>query len=153
MAEQSEYDLDEQIRNCVLRMETVWSAKNITFEVDLPKLTYVNNVEMMEHVWMNLISNAIKFSHDGGHIFISSSQTENNISVTIRDEGIGISPSEIGHIFDKFYQADTAHSSVGNGLGLSLVYRIIHLSGGSISAKSEIDRGTEFTVTLPLLRA
>ena len=153
VAEQSEYDLDEQIRNCVLRMETVWSAKNITFEVDLPKLTYVNNVEMMEHVWMNLISNTIKFSHDGGHIFISSSQTENNISVTIRDEGIGISPSEIGHIFDKFYQADTAHSSVGNGLGLSLVYRIIQLSGGSISAKSEIDRGTEFTVTLPLLRA
>ena len=73
--------------------------------------------------------------------------------MTIRDEGIGISPSEIGHIFDKFYQADTAHSSVGNGLGLSLVYRIIQLSGGSISAKSEIDRGTEFTVTLPLLRA
>ena len=152
VAERSEYDLDEQIRNCVLRMETVWSAKNITFEVDLPKLTYVNNVEMMEHVWMNLISNAIKFSHAGGHIFISSSQTEANISVTIRDEGIGISPSEIGHIFDKFYQADTAHSSVGNGLGLSLVHRIIQLSGGSISAKSEVGKGTEFTVTLPLLR-
>ena len=72
VAERSEYDLDEQLRNCVLRMETVWSAKNITFEVDLPKLPYVNNVEMMEHVWMNLISNAIKFSHDGGRIFISS---------------------------------------------------------------------------------
>ena len=59
VAERSEYDLDEQIRNCVLRMETVWSAKNITFEVDLPKLTYVNNVEMMEHVWMNLILSLI----------------------------------------------------------------------------------------------
>ena len=152
VAERLEYDLDEQIRNCVLRMETVWSAKNITFDVDLPKLTYVNNVEMMEHVWMNLISNAIKFSYDGGHIFISSSQTADNISVSIRDEGIGISASEIGHIFDKFYQADTAHSSVGNGLGLSLVYRIIQLSGGSISAKSEVGKGTEFTVALPLLR-
>lgn len=151
VAEQTEYDLDEQIRNCILRMETLWSAKRITFEVDLPKLTYINNLEMMDHVWMNLISNAIKFSHDGGYIFISSIQTANNIAVTIRDEGIGISPSEIGHIFDKFYQADTAHSSVGNGLGLSLVYRIVQLSGGSISVKSEVGRGTEFTVTLPAL--
>lgn len=153
VAEQSEYDLDEQIRSCVLRMEALWSAKNIIFEVDLPKLPYVNNLEMMEHVWMNLISNAIKFSHDGGHIFITSTQNANNIAVTIRDEGIGISPSEIGHIFDKFYQADTAHSSVGNGLGLPLAHRIVQLSGGSISVKSEISRGTAFTVTLPALRA
>ena len=101
---------------------------------------------------MNLISNAIKFSHDGGHIFISSTQNANSIAVTIRDEGIGISPSEIGHIFDKFYQADTAHSSAGNGLGLPLVYRIVQLSGGSISVKSEIGCGTAFTVTLPALR-
>lgn len=153
VAEQSEYDLDEQIRSCVLRMEALWSAKNIIFEVDLPKLPYVNNLEMMEHVWMNLISNAIKFSHDGGHIFITSTQNANNIAVTIRDEGIGISPSEIGHIFDKFYQADTAHSSVGNGLGLPLAHRIVQLSGGSIRVKSEIGRGTAFTVTLPALRA
>ena len=149
MAEQSEYDLDEQIRNCVLRMEALWSAKNITFEIGLPKLPYVNNLEMMDHAWMNLISNAIKFSHDGGHIFISSMQTANNIAVTIRDEGIGISPSEISHIFDKFYQADTAHSSAGNGLGLPLAYRIVQLSGGSISVESEIGCGTAFTVNLP----
>ena len=152
VAEQSEYDLDEQIRSCVLRLEALWSAKDITFEMDLPKLPYTNNVEMMEHVWMNLISNAIKFSHDGGHIFVSSTQKANNIAVTIRDEGIGISPSEIGHSFDKFYQADTAHSSAGNGLGLPLAHRIVQLSGGAISVKSEIGRGTSFTVTLPALR-
>lgn len=151
VAEQSEYDLDEQIRSCVLRMETLWIAKGLTFEMDLPKLPYTNNEEMMEHVWMNLISNAIKFSHDGGHIFISSFQTANNIAVTIRDEGIGISPSEISHIFDKFYQADTAHSSVGNGLGLPLVYRIVQLSGGTIRVKSEVGSRTEFTVTLPVV--
>lgn len=153
VTEQSEYDLDEQIRGCVLRMETLWSAKGITFEMDLPKLPYINNVEMMEHVWMNLISNAIKFSQDGGRIFISSIRKANNIAVTIRDEGIGISPSELGHIFDKFYQADTAHSSVGNGLGLPLVYRIVQLSGGEISVKSEVGSGTEFIVTLPTLQS
>lgn len=73
-----------------------------------------------------------------------------SLTVTIRDEGIGISPSEIGHIFDKFYQVDTAHSSVGNGLGLPLVYRIVQLSGGAIHVKSEVGKGTEFTVTLPV---
>ena len=104
----------------------------------------------MEHVWMNLISNAIKFSHEGGRIFISSLRKTDSIVITIRDEGIGISPSEIGHIFDKFYQVDTAHSSVGNGLGLPLVYRIVQLSGGSIHVKSEVGKGTEFTVTLPV---
>lgn len=150
VTEQAEYDLDEQIRGCVLRMEALWSAKGLTFEMDLPKLPYTNNVEMMEHVWMNLISNAIKFSHEGGRIFISSLRKTDSIAITIRDEGIGISPSEIGHIFDKFYQADTAHSSVGNGLGLPLVYRIVQLSGGSIHVKSEVGKGTEFTVTLPV---
>lgn len=150
VTEQSEYDLDEQLRGCVLRMETLWSAKGLTFEMDdLPKLPYVNNVEMMEHVWMNLISNAIKFSHDDGQIFISAVRKADSIAVTIRDEGIGISPSEVSHIFDKFYQADTAHSSVGNGLGLPLVYRIVQLSGGTIAVKSEVGKGTEFTVTLP----
>ena len=149
VTEQSEYDLDEQIRGCVLRMETLWSAKELTFEMDLPKLPYVNNVEMMEHVWMNLISNAIKFSHDGGQIFISAVRAADSIAVTIRDEGIGISQADIGHIFDKFYQSDTAHSSVGNGLGLPLVHRIVQLSGGAIAVKSEVGKGTEFTVTLP----
>ena len=153
VTEQAQYDLDEQIRSCVLRMESVWSAKDLTFEIDLPKLPYINNVEMMEHVWMNLLSNAIKFSHDGGHIFISSIRKADSIAVMIRDEGIGISSADIGHIFDKFYQADTAHSSVGNGLGLPLVYRIVQLSGGKIDVKSEVGSGTEFTVTLPLLHA
>ena len=82
-------------------------------------------------------------------IFISSSQTENNISVTIRDEGIGISPSEIGHIFDKFYQGDTSHSKEGNGLGLALVRRVLEISGGSISVTSAPGEGSEFTVRLP----
>ena len=150
MTEQTEYDLDEQIRSCILRMEALWSAKRITFEVDLPKLPYVNNLEMMDHLWTNLISNAIKFSHEDGRIFISAIRNADSIGVTIRDEGIGIGPSEIGHIFDKFYQADTAHSSAGNGLGLSLVHRIVQLSGGSIHVKSESGQGAEFTVTLPV---
>lgn len=147
---QTEYDLDEQIRDCVLRLESLWSAKNLTFDLELPKLPYCNNVEMMEHVWMNLINNAIKFSPAGGHIFISALSWEKELMVTVRDEGIGMSETEMGHIFDKFYQADAAHASAGNGLGLPLVHRIVELSGGSIRVESQLGQGAAFILILPV---
>lgn len=149
VGQQTVYDLDEQIRTCVLRMENLWSARGLQFDIDMPRLTYQNNMEMMEHVWQNLISNAIKFSHDAGTIYISARKENSRITVWIRDEGIGISQEHIGHIFDKFYQEDTAHSTVGNGLGLALVKRIIQLSGGEIRVESQEGYGTMFIVMLP----
>lgn len=146
---QTDYDLDEQIRACVLRMETQWTARNIVFDMDMPKLPYRNNAEMMEHVWTNLISNAIKFSQEGGTIYISGEKGNVYITIWIRDEGIGISLEHIGHIFDKFYQEDTAHSSAGNGLGLALVHRIIELSQGEIHVDSQENCGTVFAIKLP----
>lgn len=125
VGEQTEFDLDEQIRTCVLRLESQWSARNITFDLDLPKLTYRSNVEMMEHVWANLIGNAVKFTREGGTIFLSGQQEAGRITVRIRDQGIGIPEEALGHIFDKFYQGDTAHAAEGNGLGLPLVKRIL----------------------------
>ncbi|MGM9588927.1 MAG: sensor histidine kinase [Faecousia sp.] len=67
----------------------------------------------------------------------------------IRDEGIGIRPEHISHIFDKFYQEDTAHASAGNGLGLSLVHRILELSGGEIQVENQEGQGTTFCIRLP----
>ncbi|MGM9660848.1 MAG: sensor histidine kinase [Faecousia sp.] len=146
---QTEYDLDEQIRTCILRLESQWSAKHILFDLDMPDLPYRNNMEMMDHVWMNLIGNAVKFSHEGGTIHISARNEKSHITVWIRDEGIGIDPEHIGHIFDKFFQEDTAHSSAGNGLGLSLVHRILELSGGEIQVESQVGQGTTFCIRLP----
>lgn len=150
IADQTEYDLDEQIRTCILRMESQWSERNIVFDVDLPKLPYRSNAEMMDHVWGNLIGNAIKYSHDNGKIHISARRDENFVTVWIRDEGIGIKQEHLRHIFDKFYQEDTAHASEGNGLGLALVRRIIELSKGEISVESQENHGTVFIVKLPL---
>lgn len=146
---QSDYDLDEQIRACILRLEEQWSAKQLLFDLELPKLPYRNNPEMMDHVWGNLIGNAVKFSHEGGTIHIRAEQENSHITVWIRDEGIGIRPEHIGHIFDKFYQEDTAHASAGNGLGLSLVHRILELCGGEIQAESQEGQGATFCVRLP----
>lgn len=147
VGEQRLFDLAEQIRTCILRMEHQWSARNIQFDLDLPKLPFRGNLEMLEHVWQNIIGNAIKFSHDGGTIFISAKKEDSHITVWIRDQGIGISRENIGHIFDKFYQEDNAHATSGNGLGLALVRRIVQLCGGQIGVESQEGRGTTFTVT------
>lgn len=149
VGEQTDYDLDEQIRTCVLRLESQWSAKDLVFELDLPRLPYRGNAEMMEHVWLNLLSNAVKFSREGGAVFLTACEEEGRISVTVRDEGVGIDPKDIGHIFDKFYQGDSSHAAEGSGLGLALVHRIVELSGGRITVESEKGRGTAFCVELP----
>ncbi|MGM9603477.1 MAG: ATP-binding protein [Faecousia sp.] len=146
---QTDYDLDEQIRSCILRLEEQWSAKKLLFDLELPRLPYRNNPEMMEHVWLNLIGNAVKFSHEGGTIHIRAQKEASHITVWVRDEGIGIRPEHLGHIFDKFFQEDTAHASAGNGLGLSLVHRILELCGGEIQAESQEGQGATFCIRLP----
>ena len=133
----------------MLRLESQWAPRHLIFELDLPRLPYHNNSEMMEHVWMNLIGNAIKFSHDGGAIFITGNVEDGVITVTVRDEGVGIAGKDLGHIFDKFYQGDSSRAAVGNGLGLALVHRIVELGGGSIDVKSTAGKGSAFCLTLP----
>lgn len=149
VAEQTDYDLDEQIRTSVLRLESQWAPRGLIFELDLPRLPYRNNSEMMEHVWLNLIGNAIKFSRDGGAIFLSGKREDDRIVVIVRDEGVGIRAQELGHIFDKFYQGDSSRVSAGNGLGLALVHRIVELSGGTIRVESTPGKGTAFRLELP----
>jgi len=151
IADRQEYELDEQIRNCVLRQESRWEARRLRFELDLPKLYYRNNEEMMEHVWLNLISNAVKFSREGGLIQITGRKEETEIMIQVRDYGIGIATDALEHIFEEFFQADTAHASEGSGLGLSLVHKIVELSGGTICVESCVGEGTVFEVRLPLL--
>ena len=105
---------------------------------------------MIHQIWINLISNAIKFSNINGDIEISGKKVDNNIVVKFSDYGIVISNDSIKRIYDKFYQADASHSTIGNGLGLSIVQEIIKLHKGNIQVESEINKGTTFTVYLPI---
>ncbi|SHH67745.1 HAMP domain-containing sensor histidine kinase [Clostridium intestinale] len=143
------FSLDEQIRNCILLLQMQWEKKEIEFNIELEPIEFYSNEEMLSHVWLNLLSNAIKFSHKNGEILVKSYYEGNDIKVKISDNGIGMNDDTREHIFEKFYQGDLAHVSEGNGLGLSLVKRIVDLCQGKISVKSKPEKGTEFIVRLP----
>ena len=124
--------------------------KNISFDLSLPDIQYSGDAGMLFHVWYNLIGNAIKFSEKNSAIRIDLRTAENKVYVTVEDHGCGIDEQTLPHIFEKFYQGDTSHSADGNGLGLALVKRIVILCGGEILVKSEKNKGSEFTVVLPV---
>ena len=101
-------------------------------------------------MWNNLLSNALKFTDENGTVRISLAVEENGVAVSISDTGCGMDERTVRHIFDKFYQGDTSHATEGNGLGLSLVRKIVELHHGSIKVKSQPGRGSIFVVMLPL---
>lgn len=144
------YALDEQIREDILALESLWEPKDIEFDVDLDAVRYYGNKNVLHHVWSNLLSNAIKFSPNGGTIKMRLYKENEKIVFLIVDNGPGLSEEAKKHLFDKFYQADTPHKEEGNGLGLALVKKILSLCDGEISAENMKDGGCRFTVTLPI---
>ena len=145
---QSLYRLDEQIRQSLVAQEIAWIQKDIELDVELERLSYLGNEPMMRHVWDNLISNAVKFSPQGGTIKLRLTRKPEKLVFTIEDQGSGLSEETQKHIFDKFYQGDSSHKQEGNGLGLALVKRILTIEKGQITAENIPEGGCRFTVTL-----
>lgn len=144
-----EYDLSEQICQCLLGYEDVWEQKGLNIETQIDDGVRVcSDSELLSLVWNNLFSNAMKFTPPGGTVSVSLKEEEGRITVKVSDTGCGISREVGEHMFDKFYQGDTSHSSQGNGLGLALVRRIIDITGSDISVESEVGRGSTFAVSM-----
>lgn len=143
--------LDEQIRQAIVYLEPKWAQKEIEFDADLESVSFAGNEQLLLHVWLNLIDNAIKFNPVGGNVVIRLKASEQNVLVSVRDCGPGISEEERKHIFDKFYQADTSHKDEGNGLGLALVKKAAALHKGTIDVENCPEGGCKFTVILPVI--
>jgi signal transduction histidine kinase len=156
MTDLSEFMLDEQIRRSILLLEKQWTDKRLELDLDLPELRIRANEEMLSHVWINIVGNAIKFSNEGGRISVSCHLAGDAARVVVKDAGIGMDEATRSRIFDKFYQGEVtgslrpSHATEGNGLGLPLARRIVELSGGTIKVESEPGKGSAFVVELPL---
>ncbi len=149
VSEKTTFNLDEQLRSCMLHLEPLWSEKDI--EIDMEQMEEISihwNEQILAHVWNNLFDNAVKFTPVGGTIRVTCRRQNDLVTVTVSDSGIGISPEALPHIFDKFYQEDSSHATKGCGLGLSLVKRIVEMCGGTVEVTSSPEAGTTFTITL-----
>ena len=145
----TEFDLGEQLCECLLQFENVWEQAEIEIDTDIADDVKVKaDAELLSLVWNNLFSNAFKFTEAGGTVSVSLSTTEHHAIVRVTDTGCGMTAEVGAHIFEKFYQGDTSHSAQGNGLGLALVKRVVDIMQGEIGVESAIGVGTTFTVKI-----
>ncbi|MBE6600488.1 MAG: HAMP domain-containing histidine kinase [Ruminococcaceae bacterium] len=142
------YRLDEQIRKTLVMLEPKWSEKELELDAELENVEYFGNEGLMFHVFNNLIGNAIKFDPRGGDLILRLQERDGYVIFTVEDSGPGINEEHMSRIFDKFYQGDSSHKGEGNGLGLSLVKRIVDLEGGTVEAENRACGGCKFKVII-----
>ena len=142
-----EFDLGEQLCESLLAFEDAWERKCLEIETDIADdIRIRSDPELLSLVWNNLISNAVKFTPEGGTIGLSLKADETHVTVSVRDTGCGMTPETGKHIFEKFSQGDTSHATQGNGLGLALVKRVVDILKGEIGVQSVYGQGSTFTV-------
>jgi signal transduction histidine kinase len=149
--EPEEYRLDEQLRRMVLKTEPQWKKKSHQIYLDLEPIELYADQDLLDQVWLNLMTNAIKYSDENDTIIVKAKRHQGVATVRVEDSGKGIPKEEIPNNFDRFYKVDKARSSKmdGSGLGLSIVKKIVALHQGSIAVKSEEGKGSVFIVSIP----
>ncbi len=145
-------DLVALLENCRHTVRSVYQDAQIDIKKDVEDILIGADAGILELAFINLLDNAAKYSEPPAIISINLSVKEEEVYIEIRDQGRGIPSEDIDHIFQRFYRVDKTHSRKlgGAGLGLSIVKTIIAKHDGTITATSEIGKGTTFTITLPL---
>jgi CheY-like chemotaxis protein/anti-sigma regulatory factor (Ser/Thr protein kinase) len=146
------FDLSIAVAELVNGTQPLADRKHLTVKTDVPSMTVVADRGRMRQILYNLVSNAIKFTPDGGTISIRAEDIRTGVRLSVTDTGIGIAPEDLPTIFDEFHQVGRAvEREGGTGLGLALVQRLIDAHGGRVDVDSTLGRGTTFTLTLPRL--
>ncbi|MBW2062560.1 MAG: response regulator [Deltaproteobacteria bacterium] len=148
-------DLEPLIQSMIDIMDVRAKGKGITFNCSCKNLLPVHaDQKSIEEVFDNLLSNAINYSPDGGHIRVTAERLGNAVEITVSDTGVGIPPEELPKIFDKFYRVKhpKTREVIGTGLGLSLVQSIIEAHHGTIEVESREGEGTAFRILLPVMK-
>jgi two-component system phosphate regulon sensor histidine kinase PhoR len=148
-------DLKEVAYMVAEELSTAANAKNINISVGpFPEIYVEAHEESLHEIFNNLIDNAIKYSRENGEFTVAATTKGDHVAISFSDCGIGIPPNCIEQVFDRFYRVDDSRTSKigGSGLGLSIVKAAVERHKGAVTIDSEIDKGTTFTVTLPILR-
>ncbi|MCR6108480.1 HAMP domain-containing protein [Salipaludibacillus agaradhaerens] len=146
-----QYNVAEQIRRMVFTLEPQWTQKKLQVEMNAEKTLLVAEKDLMNQVWINLMSNAIKFTPPGGKISIHISTSQHYIEVRFKDNGIPIPSEEFGRIFSRFHKVDRMRDRNinGSGLGLSIVKKIIERHRGKVYVYQESETEKSFVVLIP----
>ncbi len=145
----TEYRLDNQIRKAIIMLDEKINSKKIKISLDSSEVSIYEDEDLIMEIWINLINNAIKYSNENGEIKIKVIEEENDVKVSIKDEGIGIPKDKQERIFEKFYQVENSRAGEGSGLGLAIVKRIVDLIKGKIEVESKEKQGTKIIVSIP----
>ena len=144
------FNLSEQLCECMLGFEGVWEEKQIEIVTRFDETIEIyEDRELLEIVWSDLLSNAFKFTPEKGTVCVDIFRHGEKVCVKISDTGCGMTQETKKHIFEKFYQGDKSHSTKGNGLGLSIVKRIVDIINAGITVESKEGEGSCFTVEIP----
>ena len=146
---QTTFNVTEQIRLCVVLLESKWSEKNINLDFEGNDYEIYANEALLQQLWINILDNSVKYSEIGGDIKISVKKSGKQLRFTFADTGKGMTEDESRHAFERFYQADLDHKTSGNGIGLAVAKKICELHEGDIKLESTLGEGTAVTVSLP----
>ena len=146
----ADINLAELVRWVILLTESKWQKKQLHLDINLQEVHFHCDPSLISQVCINLIDNAIKFSESNTEISIILLQHVDHVLFIVQDHGCGMDESVLPNIYNKFYQADSSHTTEGNGLGLSVVTRIVTLYHGKIDVESAPNEGSTFTVSLPI---
>lgn len=145
------FNIAEQLKDIISTTEWQWRNKNITIELNLSPIQVKGDPKLLYQVWMNIVSNAIRYTPSEGKLNIDTTEGKDHVDVSFSDTGIGISEEHQAKLFERFFIADQARTRThaSTGLGLSIAKKIIELHNGTIMVDSTLGEGSTFTVTLP----
>ena len=145
----SEFELTHYLKEWVSTFESIATKRKIKVELITPApIRLCADIYKVERICYNLLSNALKYTSEGGSITIKAKSTDETVEICIKDTGKGIAKEDIKHIFDRFYQVRNSNKD-GTGIGLAIVKAFTELQGGTAKVESEVGKGSEFTITLP----
>lgn len=144
-------DLEDLLRTCVERFERQAQEKGLKIQVDVPPLSSLEgDVRRLEQVFSNLLDNAVRHTPQEGTVTLRAEESDAAVRVAVHNTGSLIPEDDLPHVFERFYQVNRSATEGHTGLGLAIASEVVQAHGGSISARSAEQEGTEFTVTLPL---